>query len=65
MTLATVVSDNKKGLLKDVNRKRRSKNIGLTVDADGHLTSEDEEKVEATNAFFFFLPQFLIVTTLY
>lgn len=58
MTLATVVSDNKKGLFKDVNRKRRSKNIGLTVDADGHLTSEDEEKVEATNAFFFFCLSF-------
>lgn len=35
-----------------VNSKRRlEKNTGLILDAEGHLTNKDEEKVEALNDF--------------
>ena len=50
---ASVVSDNKKGFLKYVNSKRRSKeNLGLIFVEDGRLTNSDEEKAEAFKAFF-------------
>ncbi|KAK4811155.1 hypothetical protein QYF61_019786 [Mycteria americana] len=53
LKLASVVSDNKKGFLKYVKSKRRSKeNIGPILVEDGHLTNRDEEKAEAFNAFF-------------
>lgn len=48
-------------IFKCSNCKRRSKeNTGLILDAHSHLTSKDEEKVEA---FSVFLPQFAIVMT--
>lgn len=48
-----------KVFFKYVNSKRiYEENIVLILDEDGHLTSSDEEKVEAFNAFF---PQFLIL----
>lgn len=47
LTLAVVVSDNKKIFSKYVNNKRRSKeNIAQILGADGHLTSRDEGKME-------------------
>ncbi|KAK4815141.1 hypothetical protein QYF61_017582 [Mycteria americana] len=52
LKLASVVSDNKKGIFKYVNSKRRSKNIGPIFVEDGHLTNRNEEKAEAFNAFF-------------
>lgn len=49
----SVVSDNKKRFFMHVNSKRSlEKNTGLLLDADGHLTNKDKEKVEALNAFF-------------
>ncbi|KAK4827625.1 hypothetical protein QYF61_019835 [Mycteria americana] len=49
----TNTQDNKKGFLKYVNSKRRSKeNIGPILVEDGHLINRDEEKPEAFNAFF-------------
>lgn len=57
MALAIVMSDNKKGLFKHINGKKRSKeNIGLTFEVNGHLTRKDDEKADAFNAFFFFFP---------
>lgn len=51
--MATVVSDNKKGFFKYVNRKRRSKeNIALILDADTHLTVR-ERKIVRLLMFFF------------
>lgn len=45
--MISVVSVNKKGFLKYVNGKRKSKeNTGLVVDADHHLTSKDEENMK-------------------
>ncbi len=53
LKLASIVSDNKKGFLKYVNGKRKSKeNIGAILVEDGHLINRDEEKAEAFNAFF-------------
>ena len=53
LTSASVVSDNKKGFLKYVNSKRRSKeNIAPIFVEDGRLTDSDEEKAEAFKAFF-------------
>lgn len=53
LTLTSLVLDNKKGFIKCVNTKRRSKeNIGLILRVNGHLKSEEEEKVEAVNDFF-------------
>lgn len=47
MTLTSVVSVNKKGFLKYVNGKRKSKeNTGLVVDADHRLKSKDEENMK-------------------
>jgi len=44
-----------------VKNKRRSKrNIGLTLEANGHLRSKDKEKAEVFNVF---LPQSLAVMT--
>lgn len=45
--------DNKKGLLKYVHSKKRSKeNTELIPDEAGHLTNDDEEKEEAFNGSF-------------
>ncbi|PKU39318.1 rna-directed dna polymerase from mobile element jockey- hypothetical protein [Limosa lapponica baueri] len=53
LKLASVVSDNKKGFLKYITSKRRSKeNIGLIFVEDGHLTNRDEEKVDTFNVVF-------------
>ncbi|KAK4810807.1 LOW QUALITY PROTEIN: hypothetical protein QYF61_008779 [Mycteria americana] len=53
LKLASTVVDNKKGFLKYVNSKRRTKeNIGLLLDEVGHLTNRDEDKAEIFNAFF-------------
>jgi len=50
------VNDNKKGLLKYVNSKRRIRdNIGPLLDEAGHLTNRDIDKEESFNAFFTFV----------
>lgn len=52
LTLAKVVSDNKKGIFRYVNSKRKSKeNIRPILDEDGQLAIKDEEKAEAFNSF--------------
>ncbi|KAK4807141.1 hypothetical protein QYF61_018482, partial [Mycteria americana] len=51
--LASTVKDNKKGFLKSINSKRRTRdNIGLLLDEVGHLTNRDVDKAETFNAFF-------------
>jgi len=53
LKLASVSSDRKKGFLKYVNSKRRSKeNIGLILAEGGHLTNRDEERTWALSVFF-------------
>jgi len=53
LKLVRAVSDNKKGIFKYVNSKRRAKeNIGPILVEDGLLTNRDEEKVEAFNVVF-------------
>lgn len=53
MTLAIVVSDNKKGFFKCVNSERRPKeNVGLILDEDSYLTNWNEEKAETSNPLF-------------
>ncbi|GAB0206466.1 mitochondrial enolase superfamily member 1 [Grus japonensis] len=51
--LDSTVKDNKKGFLKYVNSKRRTRdNIGPLLDEVGHLTNRDVGKAEMFNAFF-------------
>ncbi|GAB0207774.1 hypothetical protein GRJ2_003243100 [Grus japonensis] len=51
--LASTVKDNKKGVFKYVNSKRRIRdNIGLLLDEVGHLTNRDIDEAEMFNAFF-------------
>ncbi|GAB0206495.1 mitochondrial enolase superfamily member 1 [Grus japonensis] len=51
--LDSTVKDNKKGFLKYVNSKRRTRdNIGPLLDEVGHLTNRDVDKAEMFNAFF-------------
>lgn len=53
LKLASAVSDNKKGFLKHINDKRRSKeNIGPILVGDGHLPNRDEEKAEVFSVYF-------------
>ncbi|KAK4831141.1 LOW QUALITY PROTEIN: hypothetical protein QYF61_015444 [Mycteria americana] len=53
LKLASVVSDNKKGIFKCVNSKRWSKeSTALILVEDSNLTSRDEEKAEAFNVCF-------------
>lgn len=48
MKLASAVSDNKKGFVKSINSKRRSKgHTGLILVDYGHLTNRDNDKAEA------------------
>lgn len=51
--LAGAVSNNKKGFLKHINSKRRSKeNTGLILVEDSHLPNRDEEKAETFDVYF-------------
>ena len=51
LKVASVVSDNKKGLFRDGNSKRR-KTLGLILDEDGPLANKDAVKAEAFHDFF-------------
>jgi len=62
LKLASAVPDNKKGFVKYISSKRRSKeNIGLILVAYALLTNRDKDKVEVFNVVVGFLPQFLII----
>ncbi|GAB0208000.1 mitochondrial enolase superfamily member 1 [Grus japonensis] len=53
LKLASTVGDNKKGVFKYVNNKRRTRdNIGSLLDENGHLTNRDIDKAEMFNAAF-------------
>lgn len=67
LTLATVVSDNKKGFFKYVQSKRRSnENTVLILGDNGHLTNKEEKIAEHLMYFLFVcLFQYLTVTHLW
>ena len=53
MNLAKEIKDNKKGFLKYVNSKKKTrKNVGPLLNKRGVLVTGDAEKAEVLNAFF-------------